>query len=401
MPSFLPQYPFATSPLLLFGLLLLAGLIGGELARRVARLPRVVGYVLVGLGLGESGFSLLDAGSVREAWIFVDMALGLILFELGRRLDLGWFRRDPWLAATGVLESALSFALVMGALVWFDVRPIYAAVAASIAIATSPAVVMVVAQELKAEGQVTERALSLVAINSVIAFVTSTMLLAVIHHEYQAGWQTAVLHPVYLLAGSLTLGYCASLAAVALARWLGKSDRWHFVAMLGLVVVTVGVARMLELSVVLALLIFGLLSRHLDQRHELMPFETGRVGAMFVVVLFVLSGATLRVQDFMAGGGIALAFILARFVGKSVGVLSLTWLSGVRRGAAGLLCLTLTPMSGLAVSMVQGTASFYPEFGASLAAIVLSAVLILELLGPVAVQFALRRAGETPAEEER
>lgn len=401
MPSFLPQYPFATSPLLLFGLLLLAGLIGGELARRVARVPRVVGYVLAGLGLGESGFGLVDAGHVQEAWIFVDMALGLILFELGRRLDLGWFRRDPWLAATGVLESALSFALVMAALVYFDVRPIYAAVAASIAIATSPAVVMVVAQELKAEGQVTERALSLVAINSVIAFVISTMLLAVIHHEYQAGWETALLHPLYLLAGSLVLGYAASLAALGLARWLGKPDRWHFVGILASVVVTVGVARMLELSVVLALLVFGLLSRHLDERHELMPFETGSVGAMFVVVLFVLSGATLRVQDLMAGGGVALVFILARFVGKSIGVLSLTWLSGVRQGAAGLLCLTLTPMSGLAVSMVQGTASLYPEFGASLAAIVLSAVLILELVGPVAVQFALRRAGEAAAEEER
>ena len=401
MPSFLPQFPFATNPLLLFGLLLLAGLIGGELARRYARLPRVVGYVLVGLGLGAGGLNLVDEGMVQEAWIFVDMALGLILFELGRRLDLGWFRRDPWLAATGLLESGLSFALVMGALVWFDVRPIYAAVAASIAIATSPAVVMVVAQELKAEGQVTERALSLVAINSVIAFVTSTMLLAVIHHEYQAGWQTALLHPLYLLAGSLLLGYAASLAAVALARGFGRPDRWHFVVMLALVVVTVGLARMLELSVVLALLVFGVLSRSLDQRHELLPFEMGRTGAMFVVVLFVLGGATLRVQDLVAGGGVALVFILARFVGKSVGVLALTWLSGVRRGAAGLLCLTLTPMSGLAVSMVQGTANLYPEFGASLAAIVLSAVLILELIGPVAVQFALKRAGEAAAEEER
>lgn len=401
MPSFLPQYPFAASPLLLFGLLLLAGLAGGELARRLARLPRVVGYVLVGLVLGEGGLNLLDVERVQEAWIFVDMALGLIVFELGRRLDFGWFRRDPWLAATGALESALSFALVMGALVWFDVRPIYAAVAASIAIATSPAVVMVVAQELKAEGQVTERALSLVAINSVIAFVTSTMLLAWIHHEYHAGWSTVVLHPLYLLAGSLVLGYGASLASLALARWLRQADRWHFVGTLALVVVTVGLARMLELSVVLALLAFGVLSRHLDQRHELMPFETGRVGAMLVVVLFVLGGASLRVQDLASGGAVAVVFILARFAGKSIGVLALTYLSGVRRGAAGLLCLALTPMSGLAVSMVQGTASLYPEFGASLAAIVLSAVLILELIGPVAVQFALRRAGEAAAEEGR
>jgi hypothetical protein len=44
--------------------------------------------------------------------------------------------------------------------------------------------------------------------------------------------------------------------------------------------------------------------------------------------------------------------------------------------------------------MVHGTADLYPEFGVKLSAIVLSAVLILELIGPVATQFALRRAGE-------
>lgn len=397
MLTFLPEFPVATSPLLVFGLLLLAGYGGGEAVRRLAGLPRVLGYVLVGLALGAGGLDVLDAGLVRESWIFVDIALGLILFELGRRLDFGWFRRDPWLAATGLLESGLSFAFVLLALVYFDVRPIFAAVAASIAIGTSPAVLMVVAQELRAEGQVTERAMALVAVNSVIAFVTATMLLAWIHHEYQAGWQTAVLHPVYLLAGSLLTGYVAGQVSLALARWLGKTERGHFIVMLGLVIVTVGLTRMLELSVVLALLVFGVLSRVLDQRHDLMPFETGRVGDMFVIVLFVVSGAILSLEALVAGGTIALVFVLARFVGKSVGVLVFTHFSGVRRGTAGLLCLTLTPMSGLAVSMVQGTIDLYPEFGRQLGAIVLSAVLILEIVGPLAVQFALRRAGEAAA----
>jgi hypothetical protein len=45
--------------------------------------------------------------------------------------------------------------------------------------------------------------------------------------------------------------------------------------------------------------------------------------------------------------------------------------------------------------MVQGAAALYPEFGAKLSSIVLSAVVILELVGPLATQWALRRAGET------
>ena len=163
---------------------------------------------------------------------------------------------------------------------------------------------------------------------------------------------------------------------------------------LALIVVTVGLARMLEMSVVLTLLSFGVLSRNLDERHDLMPFETGRVGALFVIVLFVVSGTTLRIDGLVTGGVLALVFILARFTGKSLGILSLTYFSGVRRGTAGLLCLALTPMSATTIGMVHRTAQLYPDFGAKLSAIVLSAVLILELVGPVAVQFALKRAGE-------
>lgn len=394
MTSFLPQYPFPANPVMLFGLLLLAGLVGGELVKRVIRLPRIVGYVLSGLLLGASGVNLLDAKLVNESWIFVDIALGLVLFELGRRLHFTWLRNDRWLLATGLLESALSFAFVYFALVYFDVRPIYAAVAAAIGISTSPAVVLLVAQELKAEGQVTERALNLVAMNSVIAFVLTTMLLSWIHHEYRAGWTTIALHPAYLLGGSLMLGYAASMVVILLSRWLGKHAERQLVMMLAVIVLTIGAARMLELSVLIALLAFGVLSRNLDARHDLMAVDLSSIGQMFYVVLFVVSGAKLQLVGLMTGGSIALVYVIARFVGKSIGVMSLTYFSGARGGAAGLLCIALTPMSGIALALVHETASLYPLFGAQLASIVLAAALILELVGPVAVQFALKRAGE-------
>src|SRR5262245_53875737 len=211
MSSFLPQLPLAASPLALFGLLLIAGLIGGELARRVLHLPRIVGYVATGMLFGAGGLGLLDEKLVSDAWIFVDIALGLILYELGLRLDFSWLKRDRWLLATGLAESALSFGFIYYALVYFGVGSLYAAVAAAIGVATSPAVVMLVAQELRAEGQVTERTLNLTAINSVVSFVLVTMLLAWIHHEYHGGWMLAVLHPVYLFGGSLILGYTSFL----------------------------------------------------------------------------------------------------------------------------------------------------------------------------------------------
>lgn len=394
LPSFAPPH----NQVFLFGTLLLSGFVGGELLRRLLRLPRISGYVVTGIVLGVSGLKLIDDNLAREAQMFVDIALGLILFELGRRLDLQWLRRDRWFAATAVAECTLSFGCIYLALVFFDVRPLYAALAAALGIATSPAAVMLVAHEIRADGQVTERALNLVAINSVVAVVLVTMILPWLHHEYRASWVTVLSQPVYLLGGSLLVGYIASVAALQLARWLGKREELQLVMLLGLIVLAVGSARALNLSVLLALLGFGAMVKNMDASHDLMVVDVSKIGAMFFVVLFVVGGATLRVDNLATGGALALVYILARFVGKSLGVLSLAHLSGIRPGSGGLLSLALTPMSGLAFVMVQDAVKLYPDVGAQLAAIVLSAALLLEVIGPVAVQFALRQAGESGEE---
>jgi hypothetical protein len=89
--SFLPQLPLVEHPLALFGLLLVTGLIGGELVRRVLFLPRIVGYVLIGLLLGGSGVKLLDAKLV-EMMLFgePELATAVIAPGGGRR---GFLRR--------------------------------------------------------------------------------------------------------------------------------------------------------------------------------------------------------------------------------------------------------------------------------------------------------------------
>lgn len=392
--NYLPSLPLVANPVLLFGLLLLAGFAGGEIAHRLLKLPRITGYVLVGIALGAGGLGLIGHDAASELRIFVDIALGLILFELGRRLDFQWLRRDLWFAATAVAECVASFACIYFVLVYFDVQPLYAAVAAAIGVSTSPAVVMLVAQELRAEGQVIERALNLVAINSVAAYMLATILLSWLHHEYRAGWATAVSHPLYVLAGSVLLGYSMSWATILCARGVGKREELQTVLLLALMLLGIGGAVALKLSVVLALLAFGVMVKNMDEKYDLMAVDSGRVGQMFFVVLFVVAGATLQVREFVAGWAVGLAYILARFAGKSAAVLGLAYFSGVRRGSPGLLALTLTPMSGLAVVMVYGTTGLYPDFTAKLAEILLPAVLVLELIGPLAVQFALRKAGE-------
>ncbi len=397
--AFLPQWPPLANQMVWVGVLLAAGLAGGELVQRLMRLPRVTGYAAAGLALGPGGWALIGRPLLDELTVFADIAIGLVLFELGTRLDLAWLRRSPALAVMGVAEALGAAVLVFVTLThYFDHDPLVAAVAAAIAMSTSPAVLIRVAADMRAEGQVTERALLLTAINGVMAFLALTVLIPWLHLEYRGGWLTILTQPLYLLGGSLVVAALAAQATLKLAQLVGKQAERQFIVVIALVVLTVGAAVMLKLSVLLTLLAMGTMVRNADRERHFIVVDSGTAGQLFYVILFVIAGAQLDLGLIATAGAAGLAFVLVRFAGKALGVVALAPFVGLRLRHAGLVALALMPMSGLAVVMVHETAALYPEVRASVAPVVLAAVVILELLGPIATQFAISQAGEAGAE---
>jgi Kef-type K+ transport system membrane component KefB len=395
MPEYLPNLPPVISHAALFGALVVLGLLVGEASRRYASLPRITGYVVAGALLGPQAMGLITDDMLFDLRLLIDLSVGLIVFELGFRLDFKWLRANRWLMVTAIAESLFCFWAIFGALVFFEFRPVLAAMAAAIGTATSPAVVMLVVHELRAQGQITERLLLFTAVNTVFAYVLLTLLLPFLHLEHKAGWEQALFHPLYLLWGSIVAGYLACMLMLRLAAWLGKSEERQFILLVGMVVVTVGTAHALKLSVSLTLITFGMLARNLDKGYAVLPVHFGHGSQLFFVILFVLVGASLEFSAFsVAAAAMVAVYILVRFLGKSAALLVFGAPSGIRLGGTGLLAVALVPLSGSAVVMVRDTTTLYPEFGRELAAVVLSAVVILELIGPIATQFALRRAGE-------
>jgi Kef-type K+ transport system membrane component KefB len=394
-PDFLPAWPPAANAFLTFGLLLLAGLVGGRLAASTRGLPAITGYIATGFLLGPGMLNWLDESMIVQSRVLAEFSLGLIVFDLGRRLDLGWASHDRWLLPMGIAESALSFA-TMFALLHFaiGIDVLEAAVAATVGIATAPAVVLLVTNELKAEGPVTRRMLWHVALNNVIAAVGITLLLPFIEARASGASWNPVARALWLIAGSFLLGFIAFQLMTLLARWLGKSPAPQFILAVGMVIATVGAAQQWRLSVLLALLVLGVCARNLDRQHRLVDVEFGRAAQIFFVVLFVLTGATLHPDQLGGVAWIGLAFVIARSIGKAAALYALAWPAHISASQAGTLSLALTPIAGLALGMTQPIYDIAPEFGARLAAIVVSGVAILQLLGPIATRFALIRAGE-------
>jgi Kef-type K+ transport system membrane component KefB len=397
--AFLPTLPFQLSYPLLFGVLLVAGMLGGEIARAL-HAPRMIGYSLVGFVFGPLATAMGMGPMIDEARIFVDLALGLVLFDLGRRMDLKWMRRDWTLAATGLVESLLTFIAVFMTLQAFDFRPVQAGLAAAICMTTSPAVVLLMVHDTHSEGQVTERALNLVALNGLLSSVIVTIMLGSAHYESRMAIETAVLHPLYLFGGSLLVGAMMAWFARVIARAIEKDREVHFSLLAGLVVGAVGLATLLKLPVILALLSFGLFARNDERGYALLNVNLAPVGRLLFIVLFVITGASLPADALLLAGWSGVALVAARAGGKLVGALIVAPMGGLRMRQTLGLGLALLPMSSLSLLLAHDIARLYPAFGTELMTIFLAAVIIMEVVGPFAVQFGFRLAGETLEDED-
>lgn len=392
--SFFPTWPLQLDGIFWAGLALLAAGLCGELCYRAWRLPRISGYAVIGLVAGSAGFGVIDADLVNNARPLLDVALGLLLFELGSRLDLRWIRRNPWLILSSLAEASLTFVLVLVVLLFLDVPAMIALVVASIAMATSPAMVIQLKTELRAEGQVTQRLLTLTALNSMYAVVVEKLASSWLHQEVFGNVLATIVQPLYLLIGSLVVAYVLARACTLFYRRLSPQDEHSFVALFGLVLLAIAAAHVFRLSTILSLLAAGIIVKNREARPQLWPQHFGTAGWLLTVILFVVTLATFQWHDIVAGGVAAAGLIVARLVAKLAGVLIFAHPSGLEWKQGIALGLALTPMSALALMLMQDTYYLYPNFDPRLRAIMMCAIAVLQLLGPWLVYRALALVGE-------
>jgi len=374
-------------------LLLVVGALAGEVIARNSRLPRLVGYTLAGCAAALAGYGP-DIPLTGMTRLLVDIALALLLFEIGSRVRLRWLRFNPALLWTSLAEAAAGAAAVFAALLWMGVDMPVAAACAVVSIPSSAAVAGRVALELGAEGQVTDRMILLTALNTLYAVLALTVL----RGWWHAGQATDVLGALALLAqsflGSLLLAAVLAGVVAAAARRLDLRNESAVLLVLGLVVLALGAARMAQLSTLLVPLLAGMLLRNVTERPWIWPRHFGTAGGVMVLMMFVIVGASWSPAALVAGGLAGLVLVAARAIGKGVMVLALARPAGAsaRQGLA--LAVTLTPLSGTALVLLSELHHAGPELAMQVTPIVLSAVAILELLGPIAVQAALRLAGD-------
>ena len=391
---FLPPFPESIDALALFSLLLVTGLLMGEWLHAHARWPKVIGYVLAGILFGPSLLGWIGVETLAQARPIADAALGLLMMEVGRRLDLSWLRRNPELLRSTLADIGLSFALIFAFALWLvGLSPAWAAATAAVTMASAPAVVLLTVEESRAQGQVTERIILHTAISSAASFVAFAFVLGVVHAELSEDWLNAVVHPIWVVTGALLVGGLGSWLALRIARTLPKRSLAQVFVLVACALLAVGIARMLAVPVFLTLFLMGVLLAAFDRRQTLRYTELPDGHWLLAIVLFVIVGASLPWQEFTWLAGLqALGLLLVRAAAKAA---ALAWSGGSLPLPKRLLVgMGIQPLSATAVFMAYELASLYPEVGRSALTLPLFAAAMMELAGPALCRLALRRSGE-------
>lgn len=384
-----------TNTLMVFGLLLAFGVLGGLIAARARWLPSITGFMILGLLVGPSGIGLLSTESLNDARVLVDIALGLILFRLGSSLHPVEAVRNKRLMVTSLAESLATFGLIAGLMLWIGSPMLVAVLAAAIAVSSSPAVLIHVAEELHAEGPVVDNAQSLVAANNVLSFLLFSLALPLALVGERIDFRTSLALPAYQMLGAIAVAVFVAWVVTRISK-MTKHDEAHFrfALVVGAVMLTLGAAQALKVSGLFAGLALGIACRWLEGRTRLSEVELGGGGDVFFVILFVFAGANLHLAEAWQYAPIALAFVVARIVAKMGAVYACGAAFKVPKTQSVASSMLLIPMAGLAIGLVQTTNTLAPELGVQVAAIVLAAVAVFETIGPPIAAYALRMAGE-------
>ncbi len=384
--------PSGLAPLFVaLGALFLSGLVADALGQRTS-LPRVTLLLGIGIVAGGSGLDLIPAAA-REAYSFLSVtALSLVAFLLGGTL------KRATLAAHGRSILLISLAIVVvtvlgvGAGLWaLGLAPGAALVLGAIATATDPAAATDAIKQSGAKGGFVDTLRGIVAIDD--AWGMLTFALAVVAAKALAGAAGGemLLEAAWEIGGALALGLALGLPGAVLTGRL-KPGEPSLTEALGLVFLAAGLSLWLEVSFLLTAMTAGAAIVNLARHHERAFHEIEHVQWPFMILFFVLAGASLEIGKLLALGALGAGYVALRIAARLAGGWAGGWLAGASARDRALYGPALLPQAGVAVGMALVAAQEFPEAADTILTLTIGTTVLFELIGPAVTVWAARRA---------
>ena len=378
---------------LLLGVSLLGGLLGSWL-----RLPKVTAYLLVGLLLGPSAVNAVLEDHVQILDPFLKLAMALVLFRLGTRFSVARLRRQ--LASTLPIlagDIVATVAIVTVGLVSAGMSLSAALLLGCLAIATAPATTILVLQEIRSEGPVTDRVQLLVALNNLACIISFELVFAAMEGSGGAragSLGTALFQLSTDLSGSLLLGVVGGLC-ISYACGLLNTGHW-LVLLVAVTTLVLGIAETIHFPYMLSFLVMGVMVANASDLADRIAEELDHMTGLLCVLFFSVHGAELDLNAAQSVGLVGIVYLVARVLGKLSGTYWGARLVGEPRVVRRAIGPALLAQAGAAIALASLAASRDPELGEPILQIILGSVVIFEIAGPLLIRRALLVAGEVP-----
>jgi len=397
----------------LVGFVLLAASVGGTLAASLG-LPRITGFILVGIGAGPSLAGLLPREAVAELRLIDDFALALIAMLAGGELQLSVLRPKAkaiaftTLVVTGIVWVGMATAvLLLRPFVPFLADlPFLSAVGVALLLGvwaanSSPDLTVAVIEEKHAKGELVDVLLGVTIVKDVLVIVLFTLTLALVGPLVDPGqaFSTEVFwHLLVEVGGALALG---AAGGWIFSQYLGGEEApqrsplatFLFAYLLVVVVEELGV------ELLLAGVAAGFVIENLSPAGDRMIEGIRSVAVVIFAFFFAVAGAGLDLSAVARFGPAALVLFGARI-----------WLTrdASRRGLASAgvggpvrerAWLGLISQGGVSLGLVLLIEEALPAVGPGVVALAMSVIIGNILLGPVLLGRALSGADRVSGDE--
>jgi Kef-type K+ transport system membrane component KefB/predicted transcriptional regulator len=407
----MPQLDFGV--LFILGIGALGGVLGASLFQRL-RIPQVVGYIAIGVLIGQSGIRLVRYEDILTLRPFNLFALGLIGFLVGGELRGETLRRHGrqffYILLCEGLGAFFLVGIVAGLAIWYLFDSVPTAFAAgiifgAIASATDPASTINVLWEYRARGLVTTTLIAIVALDDALAMALygiGTSLAQIV-----TGASSSLSHAIKTvsvhLLGAVILGFVLGILLNYILRWMYQKEKTLAIS-LATILLAIGIALAADIDIILATMTLGVTLANLAPRRSRELFSLTRsFSNPIYVIFFVLVGARLVVAEMPFWlWGIILLYVAGTTLGKFTGASLGAWLAGAANTVRRYSGLGLFAQGGVAVGLSIMASHHlngimltpYLSLGDAIIFAITATTLIVQLLGPPMTKLAIKLAGE-------
>ncbi len=398
----------ATQFVLLLGIIMFVGAVGGWLFQKL-KIPQVVGYIVMGIIIGSSGFHVLEPNVIAALDPVSTVALSMIGFLVGGELKIGTIKKYGKQFVSILLFEAVTPAIVVGgvigAVVFFVTKDPVKAVSlglilGAICSATAPAATTDVLVEYRTRGPLTTTVYGIVAMDDAVALIlysVASSIAAPLIGGQTLSFGTQMLHIAIDIFGSIAVGGIFGWILSVIIRRIENDDGRCLSFALGSLFLCTGVCQVLNLDNILSAMSLGFFMINFSPARTRSIFNlVSKFTPPVYVLFFVLVGAKLNIwiiTPFL--GLLAILYVVGRTVGKSIGASFGAWLTKAPKTVQKYLPYCLLSQAGVAIGLsIAAGSDFADSIGPEILLIITATTFIVQLLGPICVKIGVTKAGE-------